>query len=87
MEHLIQNCTSCMHHVVEPDPDPTDWFNDDDVKVRCKLSSKSPNGVYCCEEPYITVACRPYKIEVECSTPNWCPLNKQIKNSIKQIQL
>jgi hypothetical protein len=58
------NCTYCPHHRVEPDPDPNDWFNDDDVKVVCIKSFNRP----------ITVACRPHHIAGECETPNWCPL-------------
>lgn len=83
MEKIIQNCVACKNHIVEPDPDPTDWFNDDDVKVRCKLSSISPMGINTLQEPYITMACRPYHIEAECSTPSWCPLQKNGNNKLK----
>lgn len=57
------NCTKCPAHVVQSDPDPHDWFCDDDVKVVCKHTGKA-----------ITTACRPYRIEKECSVPSWCPL-------------
>ena len=76
MERIIMNCIVCQHHVVEPDPDPTDWFEDDDEKVRCRLSNKPPSNHLRAEEPYITVACRPYNITAESSTPEWCPLRK-----------
>lgn len=78
MEVKITNCVMCSNHVVEPDPDPTDWFDDDDVKVRCRLSTKTQaSGRAVTEEPYITVGCRPYMIEKECSIPSWCPLIKK----------
>lgn len=60
---FINNCIECHNHEVLPDPDPDDWFCSDDVKVFCKRASK-----------YITVACRPYATETECSIPNWCPI-------------
>jgi len=63
----ITNCTQCPHHKVLPDPDPLDWFCDDDVKVVCLLFP---------EERQITCACRPYQVEKECSVPKWCPLRK-----------
>jgi hypothetical protein len=64
------NCTECIHHQVLPDPDPDDWFCDDDVKVVCLKMPipESPN------HRAITVACRPYNIDKECGTPGWCPL-------------
>lgn len=46
---VIENCMDCPNHKVLPDPDPDDWFNDDDIKVVCAAVSKD-----------ITVACRPY---------------------------
>lgn len=63
-----KNCINCDDHVVLPDPDPDDWFCDDDVKVTCKLAKRN-----------ITVACRPYNIEKECVTPKWCPKKKKGK--------
>lgn len=57
------NCTECPAHKVLPDPDPNDWFNDDDVKVVCGHADRN-----------ITVACRPYRVKAECEVPNWCPL-------------
>jgi len=64
----INNCVDCDHHRVFPDPDPHDWFCDDDVKVVCSKTRRN-----------ITVACRPYKTREECSVPVWCPLTKEGK--------
>lgn len=64
----ITNCIDCPFHKVESDPDPDDWFCDDDVKVVCTKAKKD-----------ITVACRPYNTRKESSTPKWCPLLKSKK--------
>jgi hypothetical protein len=31
----VSNCMDCPHHQVVADPDPTDWFCDDDIAVLC----------------------------------------------------
>lgn len=59
----IKNCLDCPHHEVQNDPDPLDWFCDDDIKVFCKKKKKN-----------ITVACRPYNLRKESKVPDWCPL-------------
>lgn len=59
-----ENCTFCKEHEVLPDPDPYDWFCDDDVKVVCKRAKRD-----------VTVACRPHRIKKECNTPKWCPIS------------
>ena len=60
----IKNCMDCAHHEVLSDPDPNDWFCDDDKKVICKNKNNK----------IITNACRPYNLRKECDTPKWCPL-------------
>lgn len=32
----ITQCRECPHCRIAPDPDPDDWFNDDDEKALCK---------------------------------------------------
>lgn len=66
MEIKINNCIDCGYHEIIPDPDPDDWFCDDDVKVVCRSHNRN-----------ITVACRPYKVREECDIPEWCPLLKK----------
>jgi len=61
----ITNCTQCNFHKILPDPDPDDWFCDDDVKVMCTKENRN-----------ITVACRPHHVKRECNVPKWCPLTK-----------
>jgi hypothetical protein len=76
------NCTECEHHKVEADPDPYDWFCDDDVYVVCALvinENRDEKSIYHYRRDRngsITCACRPYNISKECDTPDWCPLNK-----------
>lgn len=65
MEKIPDNCADCPHHMVLPDPDPLDWFCDDDVKVQCELNRRM-----------VTLACRPYRVRAECERPTWCPLTK-----------
>jgi hypothetical protein len=62
MEIKINNCMDCLSHQVFLDPDPNDWFCDDDVKVICSVNNRQ-----------ITGACRPYNTRKECDIPTWCP--------------
>jgi hypothetical protein len=62
--YSYQSCVECPFHEVLPDPDPSDWFCDDDVKVFCKKANRNA-----------TVACRPYNTRKETTpVPDWCPL-------------
>ena len=62
----IKQCRECPHCLIVPDPDPNDWFNDDDEKALCKES----------ENKLIEGMLRPYERVL---IPDWCPLktNKQ----------
>jgi hypothetical protein len=31
----VSNCMDCPYHQIVPDPDPTDWFCDDDIAILC----------------------------------------------------
>lgn len=67
----IANCHQCGFKQILPDPDPVDWFNDDDVKVVCTKTKR--------KDTVITSACRPYKVKEECSgIPWWCPVLDRI---------
>lgn len=35
-EKKITQCRECPHCRIVPDPDPSDWFNDDDEKAFCR---------------------------------------------------
>ena len=30
-----KKCLKCKYHTIVPDPDPDDWFNDDDMAMYC----------------------------------------------------
>lgn len=57
----IKQCRECPHCLIVPDPDPEDWFNDDDEKALCKKS----------ENKLIEGMLRPYE---KVLIPDWCPL-------------
>lgn len=63
------NCMDCPFKKVFRDPDPDDWFNDDDEGVECTKMKRN-----------VTTACRPYNKRKECETPVWCPLPVAPKN-------
>ena len=63
----IESCIDCPRHSVEPDPDPNDWFCDDDVKVVCTACKRNA-----------TVMCRPYQTREETTPPpSWCPYRRE----------
>ena len=83
----IKNCTQCPHHKVVADPDPYDWFCDDDCAVICtiKKSRAERHERFGGLRP-ATVACRPYMTARETTPPpNWCPLSNPTKNSKKRV--
>ena len=93
IDEQITNCMDCKFHRVINDPDPHDWFNDDDEAVMCTLTEGNPNhdesslyrstrqNVHRC----VTVSCRPYSKRSECEIPDWCPKLPKSKNPIEQI--
>ena len=81
------NCADCQHHRVIQDPDPDDWFNDDDVAVVCTLEEKntvkhSRRASERQDRRLVTAACRPYNVKKESTRPDWCPLVK-IREAVK----
>ncbi|OGN08162.1 MAG: hypothetical protein A3J46_00800 [Candidatus Yanofskybacteria bacterium RIFCSPHIGHO2_02_FULL_41_11] len=78
---IYTNCIDCPNHRVIADPDPEDWFNDDDVAVVCSLELNRERGKFsgvAYRNPLrvITSMCRPYNTRAESETPSWCPLRK-----------
>ena len=78
----LENCIDCPFHEVQSDPDPDDWFCDDDVAVLCTLTGPDPK-----QGPWarpsqrwlhfaITQSCRPDNVKQEAAVPDWCPLKK-----------
>lgn len=70
MNLKISNCIDCPFHEVRSDPDPDDWFCDDDTNVVCLKTRRKPN--------VITSACRPYNVRKESDIPSWCPLKETL---------
>ena len=63
----IEKCTQCPHCTILPDPEPYDWFCDDDVKLFCEKLKRT-----------VAAALRPYESD-EVDIPSDCPLEQQIK--------
>lgn len=60
-EKKITQCRECPHCRIVPDPDPSDWFNDDDEKAFCREAGHE----------LIENMLRPYERII---IPDWCPL-------------
>jgi hypothetical protein len=76
----MKNCLECPFHEVISDPDPHDWFCDDDKAVVCtklKNDKQDKNSKYSADRQEfkcVTISCRPYNLKKECNIPDWCPL-------------
>jgi len=76
----MKNCIQCDKHIIINDPDPGDWFCDDDMAVVCSLAPNpniNPVSTHMSERhefKSIAVAIRPYNMEKEALIPDWCPL-------------
>jgi len=84
----LETCLECSEHEIISDPDPHDWFCDDDVAVICKLTM-NPNrdikSIYISDQNEfrgVAISCRPHHLNLECIIPNWCPkfLSKESMN-------
>jgi hypothetical protein len=80
------NCIDCKNHAIIDDPDPHDWFCDDDVAVVCKITPNDNQNIssyYLSDKQEfkcITRSCRPYNKRKESERPIWCPLIKENDN-------
>lgn len=86
MNHKKEECClECKDHLVINDPDPNDWFCDDDKAVACKLvpnDKKNMSSRYHADKSEfktVTVSCRPYNLRKEAIKPKWCPKNNETK--------
>lgn len=66
IELEVKYCSECPFGKVMADPDPYDWFCDDDKKVVCKKLNKEIYG-----------ALRPYEVGKIDAVPDCCPFNKK----------
>ncbi len=79
MAEELSSCVDCPAHQIIKDPDPTDWFNDDDVAVVCtetEHANRNPGSRYHADRsPHrpVAVGCRPFYAEREAQVPKWCP--------------
>lgn len=81
MEPKIKFCVECPFSKVVPDPDPSDWFNDDDEAILCEKTPHKPklDSKYAADKHEfkpVSSSLRPYEthgVEV----PTWCPLKKK----------
>lgn len=89
----MKNCLKCEYHQVISDPDPHDWYCQDDVAVICikNLNSKSDkNSIYASDRtPFKVISCalRPYEVKEGSiiKTPDWCPLKIEEIDADKEI--
>ena len=77
----MNNCTECDYSLIINDPDPYDWFCDDDKALLCTRVGKETdkNSLHASKKyPYkeVTMGCRPYNLKKETEVPNWCPLKE-----------
>jgi hypothetical protein len=77
---MSKTCLDCPFHKVIADPDPHDWFCDDDQAIIClktKNEEQDENASYVSnrsEFKSVTNSCRPYNLKKETTIPEWCPL-------------
>ena len=74
----VTNCLQCPFHKTIDDPDPYDWFCDDDMAVVCTQMPNIKEGKSAWASDHqefriIASACRPYNLEKESKIPVWCP--------------
>jgi len=88
-QKLPTHCAKCRQHIVIPDPDPTDWFNDDDCAVVCSClySATSRAGArrLADRSRYRVVGSmlRPYEVK-SVLRPDWCPLRAKEFKSLRK---
>ena len=89
-KRVKKTCMDCSDHEVICDPDPHDWFCDDDMAVICKLAKNpdiKPDSKYMSDrQEFRTSACscRPYRLDKEATIPTWCPNKK--KSAKKKVK-
>lgn len=92
---LPESRIDCPHHRVILDPDPYDWFCDDDVVVVCThpltpRQEPQPSSSFAAKRQAFkpaTVGCRPYRTREETTpVPTWCPLREVSDPFIETIE-
>lgn len=79
----MKSCLECRYHEKITDPEPNDWFCDDDITVVC---TKKPNPNKDLNSDWVSdwsdyrhvcESCRPHRLEKDCletGIPDWCPI-------------
>lgn len=77
----LSSCLECPFHRVIGDPDPDDWFNDDDKAIVCTKKSNQKlniNSRYASDRQMYAVvesSMRPTELKKEnVEIPKWCPI-------------
>jgi len=76
---VVSCCMDCPSHLVIADPDPNDWFCDDDKAVVCTkvnnphkdIASRYPANRHV--NKIVSCSIRPYNLRKETQVPDWCP--------------
>lgn len=77
------SCIDCNSHSIINDPDPNDWFCDDDKAIVCtnvNNPKRDVNSSHASDrQEYRVVMCaiRPYNLRKESKVPDWCPKCKK----------
>ncbi len=85
-----KTCLGCSDHETILDPDPHDWFCDDDSAVVCKITPNpniKPTSEYVADRQEFRVvacSCRPYNLKKEATIPEWCPKKKKRSGTVKR---
>ena len=82
----IEHCVQCPFHLIVPDPDPDDWFEDDDETLicthpECKKEYTETQKQYYSDRGLLEIGCviesgnRSYQTS-KITVPCFCPLLK-----------
>lgn len=87
-EYEVNGCYQCPFCKILPDPDPDDWFCDDDVKMICTHKDRGEHKKEEVNQYFFKVAeenkhlgryicggLRPYEVKGN-YVPDWCPEKK-----------
>lgn len=77
----ITDCSQCPHYGTAADPEPNDWFCDDEQYGFCKITpndARTPDSNYVSDPMFKTL----YKSRRPCEVgklpvPEWCPMRKK----------
>jgi hypothetical protein len=79
MAEIYANCVDCPFHKVIHDPDPFDWFRDNDMAIVCEKMpnrERRPTSPYASDQSAHRVVASgiDFNLRAEGKSPKWCPL-------------